>query len=650
MSLGRLLQAEKGIANTLRRLALVTLCSLVLLVARPVIGVEQELSGCRSDGSRYTAVHVVPLVAEPPFDEETGPEILPSDEVLLPFSPRQTCSNCHICEHSYEVIRGGWHFNATDSNVPPGRPGEPWILVDHATATQIPLSYRPWRGTFRPQQLGMTAFEFTQLFGRHMPGGGVGEIESDNIDEIARQLVSGKLEINCLMCHEADPAYDLAEYASQIGGQNFRWAATAACGFASVSGSAKKMEDTFEYTMPEEVDDPELIPQVPTVTYRPNTFNKKNDVFFDIVRGTPDERCYFCHSNMNVTEYGSEKWMADEDVHLTAGMSCVDCHREGLEHNTIRGYEGEDAANKLAVNTTCDGCHSGTGSSEEPEAGRLGAPVPTHPGIPPVHFERLTCTACHCGPWPGQQTHHVKTSRAHALGAHNVNKSADALPHISFPVLAEQQDGSIAPHKVIWPAYWGVVTDQGVAPADLEIVKRAVGGALAGAELSRSGDWPALTREHIAEGLKSLQKAVEGGAVYVAGGILYRLDETDELSEEPDHPAAAPYMWPIAHNVRPAAQSLGVRRCEDCHATDAAFFFGNVAVDSPIALTEGDGVEMVEFQGVDRFYAWAFAFSFVFRPWLKIVALGSCAVMGLVLLLYGLRALTGVVRVLSEQE
>ena len=55
--------------------------------------------------------------------------------------------------------------------------------------------------------------------------------------------------------------------------------------------------------------------------------------------------------------------------------------------------------------------------------------------------------------------------------------------------------------------------------------------------------------------------------------------------------------------------------------------------------------EMVEFQDVDATYAKLFAMSFVFRPMLKIVSLCSCAVLGLVLLLYGLRALRCVVRV-----
>jgi len=496
-----------------------------------------------------------------------------------------------------------------------------------------------------------------------MPGGGVGELESDKIDEIARQMVSGKLEINCLICHDADPAYDSAEYASQITRQNFRWAATASCEYASVTGSAKDMLNTYDPFMPEPPEDPKKIP--PTITYRENTFDHKNQVFFDIVREVPNERCYFCHSNVKVDKNGTEKWTADEDVHLTAGMTCVDCHREGLEHNTIRGYEGEDwiSGNAVVATSTCQGCHLPEKSSV-PQAGRLGAPVPEHPGIPPIHFEKLTCTACHSGPWPAQRTYRGKTSRAHALGTHNVNKSPDVLPHIFYPVFAKQGgiiigyrgravmrlDRKIGPHKLIWPAYWGTLKDQNVTPIALETVRRTVGKIITKERLSPSGDWPSLTEQHITKSLTLLGKAVEGKPVYISGSKLYQLDDSGKLSEEKDHPAAKPYMWPFAHNVRPAAQSLGVRRCEDCHATDAPFFFGKVAVDSPLKSEQDSVKKMIEFQGINAFYAWAFAFSFVFRPWLKVVTLGSCAILAAVLLLYGLKALACIAKVLVGND
>ena len=606
-------------------------CWLVLALSAAA-GTDQKKLGDVSDGNLDVPVHVIGLL------DGEGDKISPDMEPILPFSMRQTCSECH----SYEIISKGWHFNAVDVNAAPGRKGQPWIFVDTGTCTQIPLSYRPWPGVFKPDKLGISYFKFAHLFGRHMPGGGVGELESDDPDDLVRQDVSGSLEINCMSCHSADPGQDQAEYADQLARQNFRWAAAAACEFASVKGAAVTQPDTYDPLMDDAI----------ATTYRENTFDHKKNVFFNITREVPKERCYFCHSNLDVGEHGAEEWAADEDVHLAAGLTCVDCHRNGLDHNIIRGYEGEDAAsnNPLAVSTSCEGCHT---------EGRLGAPVPQHPGIPPVHFEKLTCTACHSGPWPEQMTYRGKTSRAHALGTHNSNKSADALPHIMYPVFAQQADdlsrasrpnGKIAPHKLIWPAFWATLKEQKVTPVNLSLAKRAVDRRIARAKPRSLGDWPTLTEEHITKALQSLKKTVEGEPVYICGGKLYRVDESGQLCEPQEHPAAQPYLWPIAHNVRPAAQSLGVRRCEDCHSTDGPFFFGEVEIDSPLAAEQVATKEMVEFQGIAPFYAWAFAFSFVFRPWLKVVALGSCALIGVVLLLYGLKALACVVKTLVEGD
>jgi hypothetical protein len=627
---------EKGIDRTLRKGLIITgiLCWLVLALSRPgrVAGTEQKKIGDVSDGSLTPAVHIIELL------DEEGDKIAPDVEPILPFSTRQTCSDCH----GYEIISKGWHFNAVDVNVVPGRKGQPWIFVDPGTCTQIPLSYRPWPGAFHPEKLGISSFKFTQLFGRQMPGGGVGELESDDPQELIRQDISGKLEINCLTCHNAHPGQDQAEFATQIARQNFRWAAAAACEFGSVKGVAATQLDTYDPLMGDAI----------ATTYHENTFDHEKKVFFDITRKVPNERCYFCHSNVNVGKSGSEKWTADEDVHLAAGLTCVDCHRNGLDHNITRGYEGEDleSKNPLAASATCEGCHT---------QGRLGAPVPLHPGIPPVHFEKLTCTACHSGPWPEQMTYRGKTSRAHALGTHNSNKSADALPHIMYPVFAQQAgdlsrasrpNGKIAPHKLIWPAFWATLKEQKVTPIDLNLARRAVGRSIARAKPRGIGDWPTLTDEHIVKALQALKKMVEDEPVYICGGKLYRLSESAELCEPQEHPAAQPYLWPIAHNVRPAARSLGIRRCEDCHSTDGPFFFGEVEIDSPLAGEQIAAKKMVEFQRIDDFYAWAFALSFVFRPWLKIFALGSAALIGVVLLLYGLKALACVVKTLAERD
>jgi len=608
------------------------LCSLVL-VANAKADIDQKL-GDVTDGSRAVPVHLIDLYNEQGC--QTQDKIFPDDEPLLPFSMRQTCGTCH----SYDIINKGWHFNAADPNAPSGRPGQPWLFVDPRTATQIPLSYRPWPGTFRPRQLGLTHSKFIQHFGRHMPGGGMGELDSNDLNEIMREDISGKLEINCMTCHDADTAHDQAEYAIQIAHQNLRWAAAATCGFASVSGSARDMSDTYDPFMPEPPLDPKKVP--PAITYSKNAFDNENKVFFDIVRKVPTERCYFCHSNVDVNNNGSQKWLSDEDVHLAAGLTCVDCHRNGLEHNIIRGYETEasDSTNPLAATSTCNGCHT---------TGRLGAPVPKHPGMPVVHFEKLTCTACHSGPWPQKKTLRTKTSRAHALGTLAARKSPHAVPHIIYPVFAKQQDGKIAPHKLLWPTFWGWSKDGRIKPIELETVRKTAGKIIGKQTPAAPGDWQPISDKQIIEVLKALLQSTEGTPAYICGGKLYSLDNKSSLIAK-EHDAARPYLWTIAHNVRPAAQSLGIRRCEDCHSTDAPFYFGEVEIDSPLASQKDAARKMVDFQHLDARFVKIFAMSFVFRPWLKVVALASCAVLAAVLLLYALKALACITKALVAKE
>lgn len=628
---------------------------LVLCFSVSAAETEQKLLGDESDGSRAHPTHRIPVFAEPSEQGKEAiqidPNINTAEEVLLPFSTRQTCGICH----NYQIVKGGWHFNSIDPNVDLGRPGQPWLYVDAKTGTQIPLSYRSWPGTYKPSQFGLSDPEFTKIFGRQTPGGGAGE--TDDTVNVMRQYVSGKLEINCLSCHNGDSRQDQGGpngYAVQISRGNFRWAAAASSGLATVTGSANDMEEMYDPFDPFAVETAQSgRKKPPTITYHKNVFDYEQTVFFNIVREVPSYRCYYCHSNLYIGAEGAEKWSQEEDIHLKAGLACVDCHREGIAHNTIRGYPGEakTSGNETAAASSCEGCHLGENSASDPTAGRLGAPVPEHRGIPPVHFEKLTCTACHSGPWPADEPYYTKTSMAHRLGTPNVNKAREMLPHIASVVFAKQADGKIAPHKLVWPAFWGILKGTEVAPIELGTVEKVIGNVLSKEKFPFSGDWPDLTADHIVKGLTALTSdgSVEGKAVYVAGGRLYSLDDSGKLSEQKDHPAAKPYMWPIAHDVRPAAQALGIRYCTDCHGTKAPFFFGNVNVDTPVVAAR-QSRKMVEFEGVSPSYAWAFAFSFVFRPWMKLIVLCSCAVIALVLLLYALKALGCVVKTLAGEK
>ena len=603
-------------------------------------GETEPLIGDESDGSMKAPIHIIPLFPEKNEDGEKGSQIKADTKEPLPFSTRLTCGECH----SYDSIKHGWHFNSVDSNAPSGRPGQPWVYFDSKLCTQIPLSYRDWHGTYKPEQIGLSEFKFTTIFGRHMPGGGPGEVEMTIGEDFARQYVSGKLEINCLVCHDAHHGLNMDSvtgYSVQVSSnQNFRWAAAASSEFAEVTGSAAEMDEFYEPFMDTDI----------KVKYKKEAFNSEDEVLFDIVREVPDDRCYHCHSNLYQKPNGkAEKWTQDEDIHLAAGLKCVDCHRNGLDHNIIRGYPEEESDNPLVSSSTCQGCHLPQGD-DIPEAGRLGAPVPKHPGIPSVHFDKLTCTACHSGPWPKEETVYTKTSRAHRLGTPNVNKEYDGLPHIMSPVIARQsvtESGKLAPNKLIWPSFWAVIDNNDIKPVEISVVTKVVKPLMDKLELTYRDGWPQLSNDIIKDAIIALNKETKRTAAFVSAGKLYSLDDENQLVSK-ENEIAQPYLWPIAHNVRPAAQALGVRYCTDCHDKKAGFFFGKVKVDSPVEEEWLETKKMIEFQDMDSTYTKFFAFTFVFRPWMKIICICCSLIIAGVLLLYALRALFNIANIFGK--
>jgi len=588
--------------------------------------------GDNSAGSRGQPAHVIAL------RDPEGDTIQPGDRRPLPFSTLQTCgATCH----DVATISRGWHFNAALAGVPPGRNGQPWFLVDRETATQIPLSYRAWPGTYRPSQLGLSNWGMALHFGGRMPGA----LPADHPGGVdhSRWSVSGDLEVNCLTCHDASAAYDQAEYARQVAQENFRYAPLAASGLAVVAGSVKEMPDFFDYLLPNSVED-SLQDKIPRVDYARQRFLPNGKVAFDIVREVKVTRCYYCHTNIDVAQIGAARWKASEDVHLARGITCVQCHRNNLDHMMTRGYEGEPGAkDAFAASLSCRGCHMAEDADPNLPA-RMGAPHPKHAGIPPVHFEKLTCTACHSGPWPAGDTRRMKNGLSHGLGEFNVNKSPEVLPHIEYPVWAPQQDGRIGPHRMIWPAFWGRLRAGSVAPLNPDEVRKTLQKGKLQKKLAPDGSWPPIDAEWVGQVLRLLDEdaATAGSAVYIAGGKLHRRDSAGRMVAE-DHPQAQPYLWPLAHDVRPASQSLGVKGCQDCHSTEAPFFQGNVAVDSPLASERAAPWKMHRFEkNLNLAYDTRLAQLWVFRSWLKT---GGMLAAGLLLLLLAAYALPALERV-----
>ncbi|NQV32641.1 MAG: hypothetical protein HQ515_08110 [Phycisphaeraceae bacterium] len=623
-------------ANKLKPKVLwITLLSMLLLATGVVWSQDKTEESGRlgdfHDGSESHAVHHIGLYAEDGF------QILPGLNDDKPFSTYATCISCHQIE-SYKTfvdgvekehkgIQDGWHFNPTVDPNSAGPVGEPWIYWDCATGTQLPLSDRAWPGTFTAKEAGLSDWWMTRIFGRHMPGGGRGVLDESaalNPDDDWAQ--SGNLQVNCLACHDAEPLHDQAQQALLLKKNAFKWAGAATSAFAHVEVSKPN------------VGAENFADLVPGIVYDESRFFAGNKVRMDLRADVPNARCQFCHST-TMAHGNNADWQ--EDVHLAAGMSCVDCHTNGLDHQITRGYETEaEVTGRVEASTvSCKGCHLGQDQDNQPTAGRFGAPYPAHKGIPAIHFDVLSCTACHSGPWPDKdQTVAVKTSRAHALGTRQINRAWDSLPHIQMPVFVPGSDDKIAPHKLIWPAYWGWQRGDEISPMPVLQIKAWAGRLLNMDREIAQVSWPEWSKQDVQDILAALQAHAESDAkaVYVSGGQVYRIDSEALVAE--DHDAAKPYMWPTAHNVRPAAQSLGVRACQDCHDLEAGIMFGKVAVDGPLADPDAT-ITMVSLQNIDPTLASLFSRTFVFRPLMKMVVFSVSALLAVVLLLYGLKAL-----------
>ena len=502
------------------------------------------------DGNRTTPAHLIPL------RDENDQLIVPTDIVPMPFSARYTCGPCH----DYKTVRGGWHFDAMKSEKN-GRPGEPWIWLDPKTGTVLPLSYRRWPGTWDPKTLELNPWDFTMLFGRHLPGGGPAEPGEDVVFPGAdsRWNVSGKAEANCLACHNKSGRQDESEWAKQVLRQNLRWAATAAAGIGEVGGMASRLHETWDVTDGPNLDDHEWA-VAPSVKYRSADFDSKHRFFFDIAYPPEDRNCLACHS---VSPVADARATSPVDVHTARGIKCAECHRNGLGHGITRGYEGEAAetGDRSAESFTCRGCHLGEDASGERLVmpGRLGAPYPKHTGIPLVHFRRLECTVCHSGPLPVRKWTRVRTSRANRLGIYGVAQWSTDQPAVMEPVEMREAGGKIGPRRLVWPAFWARLEAKNVVPLQPGAVEAAAGDVL-------------KCEDRIAGVLAALAQACGEGEVPVlaSGKWLFEVNVDGGLDavamvapEKGGAAAGAPLFWgtkkdgaiaPLVPDFDPAAQ------------------------------------------------------------------------------------------------
>jgi hypothetical protein len=138
-----------------------------------------------------------------------------------------------------------------------------------------------------------------------------------------------------------------------------------------------------------------------------------------------------------------------------------------------------------------------------------------------------------------------------------------------------------------------------------------------------------LTEEQVAMVLKRLseKEAEDTSYVYVAGGTVFRLDDEGGLINE-RHPEAEPVVWPLAHGVRPAQQSLGINGCTDCHSESSAFFFSTIQGSAPLLSDKFEKRSAHSFMKLSKPYQKLFGLSFRVRPLLKGVLFVAAVIVG----------------------
>jgi len=570
----------------------------------------------------------------PPFHlrDEGGAVIDPvkGTNADRPYSPKQTCGRCH----DYETITRGYHFTM-------GKGEEP--TADQAARSQWALTPGIYGGTWcspaplyrylspkrndSPATMDMTSFTFlTEGCGKCHPGGGPAEYDRDGkrydrwmADPAsglspggengfdgdyykARWSETGVLEADCLLCHL--PEYDMAERCRQIGRLNFRWAATAGAGLADVAGSVETGEPV-------------------TVAYDAAKFNADGTLSPHIVREPRNEACLACHAKSGWKKRGAN-FRPRTDVHLAAGMKCVDCHPAGssADDPPINGHEqhqiakGDDPGGHVRDDLdhtmpTCADCHA---------TGRLGAPVAEHRWLPPLHLERLACQVCHVPERtvkaalvqagdvfnPGTR---IPTKGKHLWTFYGpdgrywnhygdlVMMGYDDKPTFRFHPRLARYEGKIYPVNRVhtaWPAIetegrhglmqprmgdvyrmWTAHKKDAAQYTELADVTDDNGDGVP--EVNRPEEIDALITA-VTVMLKNVDYPMEGKrVVWVMDDRVYTSGTEYRILEK--------HLWEASlygnthtynHDVYPAKAALGAKGCTECHRPGADFFFAPV--------------------------------------------------------------------------
>jgi len=548
-----------------------------------------------------------------------------------PYSPRQTCGKCH----DYEKITRGFHFQQGKDETPtdklkqrvqwastPGVYGGSWC-------SPAPLySYLSPKENENEKTIDLTSYTFINKCGVCHPGGGPLEFDRNNLRYDyamadtsnhlsegglnrldgdyykAKWMASGVIEADCYLCHL--PRYNNNVRVEQIQKFNYRYAALAGSGFGKVSGSVAANEPV-------------------TIEYNKDLFKSDGTVEPIVVKEPRNEACLWCHAKPGYKKRGAD-FSIRSDVHIRAGLRCVDCHPAGsmATDERIKGKEvhqfgkGDDPGGLVRNdldNTmrTCNDCHI---------TGYLGAPVASHKGLPSLHLDRISCQACHI-PERNVKSAHYVASDVFNLGTRIPDKGKylwtfygpdmnywnhygdlemmgyEDKPTFTFkPELVKYKD-MIYPVNRVHSSWPGILTE---GEAGLMQPKMSDVYKMWDTHRKDSAKYPELSKitddsgdgvyevnrpeeieaviSSVTRILSDIKYPMEGKkVVWVMNDRVYKSGHNyDEIPMDDWEASAYGNMHKYSHDIKPAKSALGANGCTDCHSLSSSFFFAQTLV------------------------------------------------------------------------
>jgi hypothetical protein len=590
-----------------------------------------------SQDSHTTAAPATAQGVCPPFRlrDESGKEINPVTGINsdAPYSPKQTCGGT-VC-HDYAKITEGFHFTQGKGD------SLPQLYKDRYQWVSYPGNYggnwcspAPLYRALAPKEntsartIDMTSFDFvTATCGNCHPGGGPMEFDRNGLRYDKHMLDSsaglisggengldgdyykarwsetGVLEADCLLCHM--PEYDYKKRNAELANLNFRWAATAGAGFGTIKGTVTGNEQ-------------------PVVSYDPSKFDPEGNVILHIAPEPRNQTCLNCHFKPDWKKRGAG-YSVRTDVHIAAGLRCVDCHaagsraadsriREKENHQFGKGDDPSGWVRNDLDNTvrTCEDCHI---------EGWRNAPKATHAWLPPLHMDKLSCQACHiptravksavmqasdvfnAAPRISPPAKHIWTFYDQEMNFWNhygeleLFTVADEPTTISRPTLIAYK-GKIYPANRVHSSWVGLETDG--KPGLDQVLMKDFFSMWKAFRSDPAGPYAVLATidDENGDGALEINRPEEIDAVLAAtakylrttgypldskrlvwvsddriysSGTSYR--NLDRFSYE-----ATPYasVYKFSHDIAPARAAIGAGGCTDCHSSNSAFLTGNV--------------------------------------------------------------------------